>query len=90
MPIIQKYSHLPVVVDPSHGTGRRYLIEPMSKAALICGANGLMIEVHHDPDRASSDGAQSLTIEQFTNMMTDINRIIGRLDWDNQHAKATK
>ncbi|MCQ2957724.1 MAG: 3-deoxy-7-phosphoheptulonate synthase [Candidatus Gastranaerophilales bacterium] len=85
VPIIHKYSHLPVIVDPSHGTGRRYLIEPMSKAALISGANGLMIEVHHDPDHASSDGAQSLTIAQFENMMNDINKLIGRLDWDNQH-----
>ena len=86
IPIIHKYSHLPIIVDPSHGTGRRYLIEPMSKAALIAGANGLMIEVHHDPDHASSDGAQSLTIEQFTNVMQDINKLIGRLDWDNTHA----
>ena len=85
VPIIHKYSHLPIIVDPSHGTGRRYLIKPMSKAALISGANGLMIEVHHDPDHASSDGAQSLTIEQFTNMMQDINRLISLLDLDNQY-----
>lgn len=85
IPIIHKYSHLPIIVDPSHGTGRRYLIEPMSKAALIAGANGLMIEVHHDPDHASSDGAQSLTIEQFNSVMSDINKLIGRIDWDNTH-----
>ena len=85
VPIIHKYSHLPIIVDPSHGTGRRYLIEPMSKAALIAGANGLMIEVHHDPDHASSDGAQSLTIEQFTNMMNDINKLIHLLDLDSQY-----
>ncbi len=76
VPIIHKYSHLPVIVDPSHGTGRRYLIEPMSKSAIISGANGLMIEVHHDPDHASSDGAQSLTIEQFEGVMKDINQLI--------------
>jgi len=82
VPIIHKYSHLPIIVDPSHGTGRRYLIEPMSKAALISGANGLMIEVHHDPDHASSDGAQSLTISQFKNMMQDISNLISRLGMD--------
>ncbi len=69
IPVIKKYSHLPVIADPSHATGRRYLIEPMSKAALAAGAHGLMIEVHHDPDNASSDGAQSLNIEQFKDLM---------------------
>jgi len=85
VPIIKKYSHLPIIVDPSHGTGRRYLIEPMSKAALVAGAHGLMVEVHHDPDKAYSDGAQSLTIEQFQKMMVEINRIIGRIDWSNKN-----
>lgn len=76
IPVIKKYSHLPVIVDPSHGTGRRYLIDPMSKAAIVSGAHGLMIEVHHDPDNASSDGAQSLTMEQFDTLMKEINRLI--------------
>ena len=76
VPIIRKYSHLPIIVDPSHGTGKRYLIEPMGKAALIAGAHGLMIEVHHDPDHASSDGAQSLSIEQFKDVAKRLNKLI--------------
>lgn len=72
VPVIKKYSHLPVVVDPSHGTGKRYLINPMSKAAIVAGAHGLMIEVHNDPDNASSDGAQSLTMQQFDDFMKEL------------------
>ncbi len=87
IPIIRRYSHLPIVVDPSHGTGKRYLIEPMGKAALIAGAHGLMFEVHHDPDHASSDGAQSLTIEQFKEVAKSFNKLIGRLDYDNKQNK---
>ncbi len=85
VPIIRKYSHLPIIVDPSHGTGKRYLIEPMGKAALIAGAHGLMIEVHHDPDHASSDGAQSLSIEQFREVSKKLNKLIGRIDYDNKN-----
>ncbi len=85
VPIIRKYSHLPIIVDPSHGTGKRYLIEPMGKAALIAGAHGLMIEVHHDPDHASSDGAQSLSIEQFKEIAKKLNKLIGRIDYDNKN-----
>ena len=84
VPVIRKYSHLPIIVDPSHGTGKRYLIEPMGKAALIAGAHGLMMEVHHDPDHASSDGAQSLTIEQFREVTRKLNKLIGRIDYDNK------
>lgn len=84
IPIIKKYSHLPIIVDPSHGTGRRYLIEPMAKAALIAGAHGIMMEVHHDVDNASSDGAQSLPIEQFKDVTKRINKLIGRIDYDNK------
>ena len=86
VPIIRKYSHLPIIVDPSHGTGKRYLIEPMGKAALIAGAHGLMIEVHHDPDHASSDGAQSLSIEQFKDVVKRLNKLIGRIDYDNRNS----
>lgn len=86
IPVIKKYSHLPVIADPSHGTGRRYLIEPMSKAALIAGAHGLMVEVHHDPDNASSDGAQSLSIEGFRAYAKTINKLIGRIDYDNHNS----
>lgn len=87
IPIIKKYSHLPIIADPSHGTGRRYLIEPMSKAALIAGADGIMMEVHHDPEHASCDGAQSLSIPEFEDMIKRINKLIGRIDYDNKHNK---
>ena len=87
IPVIKKLSHLPIVVDPSHATGRRYLIEPMSKAALVSGAHGIMMEVHHDPDNASSDGAQSLSIPQFTDVAKRINKLIGRIDYDNRITK---
>ncbi len=72
VPVIQKRCHLPVVIDPSHGTGQRYLVSPMSKAAAVCGANGLMIEVHPDPDKAWSDGQQTLTIPAFESLMKDL------------------
>ena len=87
IPVIKKLSHLPIIVDPSHATGRRYLIEPMSKAALISGAHGIMMEVHHDPDNASSDGAQSLSIPQFLDVAKRINKLIGRIDYDNRMRK---
>ena len=85
IPLIRKLSHLPIIVDPSHGTGKRFLIEPMSKAALVAGAHGIMMEVHHDPDKASSDGAQSLSIPQFKETMTELNKLIGRIDYANKH-----
>lgn len=87
VPIIRKYSHLPVIVDPSHGTGKRYLIEPMGKAALVAGAHGIMFEVHHDPDNAMCDGAQSLNIEQFKQTAKALNKLIGRIDYDNKNNK---
>ena len=65
VPVVKKLSHLPVIVDPSHATGKSSLVEPMALAAVAAGADGLMIEVHNDPKRALSDGAQSLTPEQF-------------------------
>ncbi|MCD7878784.1 MAG: 3-deoxy-7-phosphoheptulonate synthase [Candidatus Gastranaerophilales bacterium] len=85
IPVIKKLSHLPIIVDPSHGTGRRYLIEPMSKAGLIVGAHGVMMEVHHDPENASSDGAQSLNIPMFKDVAKRLNKLIGRIDYDNKH-----
>lgn len=90
IPIIKKYSHLPVIADPSHGTGKRYLVEPMSKAALIAGAHGLMIEIHHDPENASSDGAQSLNMTQFKEVQRQLNKLIGRIDYDNNALKQEK
>ncbi|MGN1467020.1 MAG: 3-deoxy-7-phosphoheptulonate synthase, partial [Ruminococcus sp.] len=65
IPIVKSLSHLPVVVDPSHASGKAWLVEPLAMAAVAAGADGLIIEVHNDPAHALSDGAQSLTPEQF-------------------------
>ncbi|WZL72899.1 3-deoxy-7-phosphoheptulonate synthase [Clostridiaceae bacterium 35-E11] len=72
VPIMKKETGLPIIVDPSHGTGIRELVKPMSKAALACGANGLMVEVHPNPEKALSDGPQSLTIEAYKELYDDI------------------
>jgi 3-deoxy-7-phosphoheptulonate synthase len=81
IPVVQKLSHLPVIVDPSHGTGRRDKVAPMARAAVAAGADGLLIEVHCDPDHAKSDGAQSLFPAQFDRLMGELRVIapaIGR------------
>jgi len=70
--VLKRLTHLPVIVDPSHGTGRRELVNPLAKAAAAVGADGLIIEVHHDPDTALSDGVQSLTPELFADLMRDL------------------
>jgi 3-deoxy-7-phosphoheptulonate synthase len=75
IPVVQKLSHLPIVVDPSHGTGRRDKVAPMARAAVAAGADGLLIEVHCDPDHALSDGAQSMFPAQFDRLMAEL-RII--------------
>jgi 3-deoxy-7-phosphoheptulonate synthase len=75
IPLIKQRSHLPVLVDPSHGTGLRELVGPMAKAALACGADGLLVEVHCDPTQALSDGRQSLFPDQFTAMMRELRTI---------------
>ena len=75
VPLVRSLSHLPIVVDPSHATGHRHLVAPMALAALACGADGLLIEVHPDPDEALSDGAQSLTVEQFQSLMAELRRL---------------
>ncbi len=75
IPVVKKLSHLPIVADPSHGTGRRDKVAAMARAAVAAGADGLLIEVHPDPDRALSDGAQSLRPEQFEELMRQL-RII--------------
>ena len=75
IPVVQQLSHLPVIVDPSHGTGRRDKVAPMARAAVAAGADGLIIEVHCDPDHARSDGAQSLFPSQFEQLMAEL-RII--------------
>lgn len=79
IPILHELSHLPVVADPSHATGKRSLIRPMAMAATAAGADGLEIEVHPDPSKALSDGAQSLTPEMFTDVMAQVNKVRGIL-----------
>ena len=81
VPAVKQRSHLPIFVDPSHGTGRRDKVAPLSRAAAAVGADGLMIEVHHDPNAALSDGPQSITPEMFESLMGDLRLIapvIGR------------
>lgn len=75
IPIIKKLSHLPVIVDPSHGSGIWWLVEPLAKAAIAVGADGLMIEVHNDPDNAKSDGEQSITPERFEQLMNTLKQL---------------
>jgi 3-deoxy-7-phosphoheptulonate synthase len=75
IPVVKKLSHLPVVADPSHGAGRRDMVAPMARAAVAAGADGLLIEVHNDPDHALSDGAQSMFPGQFDRLMAEL-RII--------------
>jgi 3-deoxy-7-phosphoheptulonate synthase len=81
IPIVQQLSHLPIVADPSHGTGIRDLVLPMARAAVAAGANGILVEVHPNPERALSDGAQSLYPEQFARLVGELRTIaaaIGR------------
>jgi 3-deoxy-7-phosphoheptulonate synthase len=75
IPIVKKLSHLPVIADPSHGAGRRDMVAQLARAAVAAGADGLIMEVHNDPDRALSDGAQSLYPTQFDRLMAEL-RII--------------
>jgi len=75
VPAVQMLSHLTILVDPSHGTGKRDKVLPLSRAAVAVGADGLLIEVHHDPDRALSDGMQSIYPEQFEELMTEIRQM---------------
>lgn len=72
IPIIEKVSHLPVIADPSHGTGKWYLVLPLALAAVAAGADGLLIEVHPNPDQALADGPQSLTFDNFRLLMAQL------------------
>jgi 3-deoxy-7-phosphoheptulonate synthase len=74
--LVRELSHLPVIADPSHGTGKRELISPASRAALAIGADGLIIEVHPCPERALSDGAQSLNLDEFARLMQGLSEPI--------------
>ena len=77
IPVVKKLSHLPVIVDPSHAAGLWWLVEPLAKAAVAAGADGLIIEVHNDPEHAKCDGAQSLKPARFDNLMNSLRIIAG-------------
>ena len=80
IPLVKRLSHLPVIADPSHGTGHRYLVEPMALAAAAAGADGLIIEVHPEPDTALSDGPQSLTLDGFAALMRRVELVLNAVD----------
>jgi 3-deoxy-7-phosphoheptulonate synthase len=75
IPVVRKESHLPIIVDPSHAAGRRDLVPPLARAAVAAGCDGLLIEVHHEPEKAMSDGAQSLYPQQFAVLMEDLQKL---------------
>jgi 3-deoxy-7-phosphoheptulonate synthase len=75
VPLVKELTHLPIMVDPSHATGKRSLVTPMSKAALVAGAHGVLVEVHPEPEKALSDGPQSLTFPGFEALMADVRRL---------------
>jgi 3-deoxy-7-phosphoheptulonate synthase len=80
IPAVKKRSHLPILVDPSHGTGRRHKVLPLSRAAVAVGADGLLVEVHHDPDRALSDGMQSIQPDEFLQLLHEVRAIAAVLN----------
>ena len=80
VPALHRASHLPVIVDPSQGTGKSYLVDSMCRASIAAGADGLIIEVHNDPEHALTDGAQSIPPKQFGDMMKAVRRIAGAVD----------
>ncbi len=75
VPVLKEKTHLPVIIDPSHATGKSALVRPMAKAAVVAGADGLMVEVHNHPEKALCDGAQSVTPDQFDQIMADVKRL---------------
>ena len=81
VPLIKELSHLPIMVDPSHATGKRSLVPPMTLAALMAGSHGVLVEVHPEPEKALSDGPQSLTFPGFDQLMTDVRRLTGFLGY---------
>jgi 3-deoxy-7-phosphoheptulonate synthase len=80
VPAVQRLSHLPILVDPSHGTGKRDKVLPLARAAVAVGCDGLLVEVHHAPDMALSDGAQSIYPEQFAQLMQECSQIAEVVD----------
>ena len=79
IPVIQRLSHLPIVADPSHSTGKWYLVTPVALAAIAGGAHGLLIEVHPNPDLAKCDGPQSLTFPNFSTLMDQVRAVSGAI-----------
>ena len=75
IPAVRRISHLPVIIDPSHGTGKNYMVTPLARAGVAVGADGLIIEVHNQPERALSDGAQALTLEQYDQLVNEVRAI---------------
>jgi 3-deoxy-7-phosphoheptulonate synthase len=75
IPAVQNRSHLPIIVDPSHGTGKRHKVIPLARAAIAAGADGIMVEVHNHPERALSDGPQALLPEMFRQLVDDVHAI---------------
>jgi 3-deoxy-7-phosphoheptulonate synthase len=75
IPAVRRISHLPVIVDPSHGTGKNYMVTPLARAGVAVGADGLIVEVHDHPDRALSDGAQALTLDQYETLVAEVRAI---------------
>ncbi|HAA25651.1 MAG TPA: 3-deoxy-7-phosphoheptulonate synthase, partial [Ruminiclostridium sp.] len=73
---VKKLSHLPVIVDPSHATGHSWMVEAMTKAAVVAGADGVIVEVHNNPAMALCDGSQSITPEQFSNLMEKVRKLV--------------
>lgn len=80
VPMLKQLTHLPVIVDPSHGTGLRWMVPAMAKAAVAAGADGLIMEVHYRPEEALCDGFQSLSLDEFTALITDLRRIALAID----------
>jgi 3-deoxy-7-phosphoheptulonate synthase len=80
VPVLKGLSHLPVIADPSHGTGRRDKVVPMARAAIAAGADGLIVEMHPEPEKALSDGMQSLYPSQFAEMMDDLRKVASAID----------
>ncbi len=76
VPMLKKKTHLPVIIDPSHAAGIRFMVEPLAMAAIAAGADGLIIEVHNNPEKALCDGAQSLTPEMFDHLMKKVNKTV--------------
>ena len=75
IPAVRRISHLPVIIDPSHGTGHNYMVMPLARAGVAAGADGLIIEIHNHPERALSDGAQALTLEQYEHLVNEVRAI---------------